>query len=123
MQCARRRSGRGRRQGRARPSINLTGLLYQRGAQSFEALHVEAAANIAKAARDAGASTLVHVSAIGADTDSRARYAATKGEGEARVREAFPDAAILRPSLRVRAGGRVLQPIRLARARCCPRCR
>ena len=83
----------------AQAAINLTGLLYQRGAQSFEGLHVEAAANIARAAHDAGAATLVHVSAIGADADSRARYAATKGEGEARVREAFPDASILRPSL------------------------
>ncbi|HEX4861631.1 MAG TPA: NAD(P)H-binding protein, partial [Rhizomicrobium sp.] len=51
-------------------AINLTGLLYQRGAQSFEGLHVEAAANIAQAARDAGAGTLVHVSAIGADAES-----------------------------------------------------
>jgi uncharacterized protein YbjT (DUF2867 family) len=83
----------------AQAAINLTGLLYQRGAQSFEGLHVEAAGNIAKAARDAGATTLVHVSAIGADTESHARYAATKGEGETAVREAFPDASILRPSL------------------------
>ncbi len=83
----------------AQAAINLTGILYQRGAQSFAGLHVEAAANIAEAARAAGAATLVHVSAIGADADSRARYAATKGEGEAAVREAFPDAAILRPSL------------------------
>jgi NADH dehydrogenase len=79
--------------------INLTGLLYQRGEQSFESLHVEAAQSIARAARDAGARTLVHVSAIGADKDAAARYAATKGEGELRVRAAFPGAAILRPSL------------------------
>lgn len=83
----------------AQAAVNLTGLLYQRGAQSFEGLHVEGACNIARAARDAGAATLVHVSAIGADAQSHARYAATKGEGEAAVREAFPDAAILRPSL------------------------
>jgi uncharacterized protein YbjT (DUF2867 family) len=79
--------------------INLTGLLSQRGAQSFQAIHVDAARAIAEAARNARVGTLVHMSAIGADVDAKSKYAATKGEGERAVREAFPDAAILRPSL------------------------
>ena len=79
--------------------INLTGILYQRGEQTFDAVHVEAAETIAKAAKAAGARTLVHVSAIGADKHADSSYAASKGEGELRVREAFPSAAILRPSL------------------------
>ncbi len=79
--------------------INLTGILYQRGEQTFEALHVLAAETIAKAATAAGARTLVHVSAVGADKHADSDYAASKGEGELRVREAFPSAAILRPSL------------------------
>lgn len=79
--------------------VNLTGLLFQRGAQSFEGVHVEGAGHIARAAREAGARTLVHVSAIGADKDGRAQYAISKGEGEERVRAEFPNAAILRPSL------------------------
>jgi NADH dehydrogenase len=83
----------------AAAAINLTGILYQQGHQSFEGIHIDGAANVASAARDAGVKTLVHVSAIGACTDSQARYAATKGEGEARLREAFPGASILRPSL------------------------
>jgi NADH dehydrogenase len=79
--------------------VNLTGVLHSRGEQSFEGIHVEAADNIAKAASVAGARTLVHLSAIGADRDSESDYAASKAEGEARVREAFPGAAIVRPSL------------------------
>jgi NADH dehydrogenase len=79
--------------------VNLTGVLSQRGAQNFEALHVDAARTIATAARDAGMSTLVHMSAIGADPDAKSKYACTKGEGERTVREVFPDAAILRPSI------------------------
>jgi NADH dehydrogenase len=79
--------------------INLTGILFSRGEQSFEAVHVEGAETVAKAAAASGARTLVHVSAIGADKDAEADYSASKGEGEARVREAFPNAAILRPSL------------------------
>lgn len=79
--------------------INLTGVLVSSGEQSFEAMHVEAAETVAKAAKEAGAKTLVQVSAIGADKDAASKYAASKGEGEERVRAAFPGAAILRPSL------------------------
>ncbi|MBA4748157.1 MAG: complex I NDUFA9 subunit family protein [Sphingopyxis sp.] len=56
------------------------------------------AANIANAARDAGITRLVHVSAIGADEDSPAVYGRSKGLGEAAVRAAVPTATILRPS-------------------------
>jgi NADH dehydrogenase len=80
-------------------AINLTGVLSQRGEQSFQAIHVDAARAIAEAAQKAGVGTLVHLSAIGADVDAKSKYACTKGEGERAVREAFPDAAILRPSL------------------------
>jgi NADH dehydrogenase len=41
----------------------------------------------------------VHVSAIGADPKSPARYARSKALGEAAVLEEFPDAIILRPSI------------------------
>lgn len=83
----------------ASAAINLTGVLSQRGEQSFQAIHVDAARMIAEAVHNAGVNTLVHVSAIGADVDAKSRYAETKGEGERAVREAFPDATILRPSL------------------------
>jgi NADH dehydrogenase len=79
--------------------VNLVGILVQAGPQTFEAVHVAGARAIAKAARAAGASTLVHVSAIGADRRSSARYGRTKAAGEAAVLEEFPDAVILRPSL------------------------
>jgi NADH dehydrogenase len=79
--------------------VNLVGILYQSGHQRFEALHAEAAGTIAQAAKSAGAHSLVHVSSIGADKESESAYARTKAEGEARVRAAFPDATILRPSI------------------------
>jgi uncharacterized protein YbjT (DUF2867 family) len=80
-------------------AVNLVGLLYESGRQRFQAVHAEAAGTIAEAAKSEGARALVHVSAIGANADSPALYARTKAEGEARVREAFFDAAILRPSI------------------------
>lgn len=57
------------------------------------------AGNVAKAAATAGAGTLVHISAIGADAQSKAEYGRSKAAGEAAVRTAFPSATILRPSI------------------------
>lgn len=75
--------------------INLVGIL--KGA--FHGVHVEGAGNVAEAARDAGASAFVHVSAIGADPKSDSAYGRTKGEGELAVRAAFPGATLIRPSI------------------------
>lgn len=80
-------------------AVNLTGILYQRGDQTFEAIHERAAAAIAREARKAGCAALAHVSAIGANPASESHYASSKGRGEERVREAFPAAVILRPSI------------------------
>jgi len=82
----------------ANAAINLTGILFEKG-QTFEEVQADGAANIAKAAAAAGVAALVHVSAIGADAESAAAYAVTKAEGEANMREAFPNAVILRPSI------------------------
>jgi NADH dehydrogenase len=79
--------------------VDLVGVLFSKGAQSFKALHLDAARIIAEAAAKAGAKKLVHVSALGADPDSASAYARTKAEGEAAVRAAFPKAVIVRPSI------------------------
>lgn len=79
--------------------INLVGILKQSGRQRFTRLHRDAPAVIAKAAMKAGASTFVHVSALGASQNAPSVYARTKAEGETAVREAFPAATIFRPSL------------------------
>ena len=79
--------------------VNLVGLLSESRAATFQAIHVDGAARVARAAAAAGVKRLVHLSAIGADPASDARYAATKGEGERVVREAYPGATILRPSI------------------------
>lgn len=83
----------------AEAAVNLVGILYPSGAQTFEAVHVEGARTVARAAAEAGLRHLVHVSAIGADPESPAQYARTKAAGEAAVRAAFPAATILRPSV------------------------
>lgn len=79
----------------ATAAVNLCGVLKGR----FQAVHVTGARNIAQAARDAGAAALVHISAIGADSNSESAYGRSKGDGELAVRAAFPHATIIRPSL------------------------
>jgi NADH dehydrogenase len=75
--------------------INLCGVF----GRAMHAVHVEGARNIAQAAAEAGARSLVQVSAIGASPSSQSAYGRTKSEGEAAVREAFPAATLIRPSL------------------------
>lgn len=79
--------------------VNLVGLLFERGPQTFDAIHHEAAGRIARAAANAGATDFLQMSAIGASAASESRYLSTKAAGEAAVRAAFPSATVLRPSL------------------------
>ena len=79
--------------------ISSIGILFERGRQSFQLLHVEGPARLARLAAAAGVKHLVHVSALTADIHSDSAYARSKAIGEAEVRAGFPAATILRPSL------------------------
>ncbi len=79
--------------------VNLVGILTESGRQRFDAVHAFGARIVARAAAEAGIGNFVHMSAIGADADSPAAYARTKGLGEQGVREFLPQATIVRPSV------------------------
>lgn len=83
----------------AQAVINLVGILYERGAATFQAIHVEGARRVAAAAKAAGAERLVHISALGAAEDAPSAYARSKAAGERAVREVFPKATVFRPSV------------------------
>ena len=82
----------------AKAVINVVGILFERGAQRFEAVQSFGAETVARAAAAAGAA-VVHVSAIGADANSVSLYAQTKARGEQAVLAAAPTATIFRPSI------------------------
>ena len=82
-------------------AVNLVGILAGSRRRSFAAIHVDGARRVAEAAAAAGATRLVHVSALGADAASPSAYARSKAAGEAAVRAAFPGAVILRPGVLV----------------------
>jgi uncharacterized protein YbjT (DUF2867 family) len=81
-------------------AVNAVSLYVERGGhETFHAVHVEAAARIARLAREAGVERLIHVSGIGADPASPSDYICARGEGETVVHEAFPGATLVRPSV------------------------
>ena len=75
--------------------INLVGVFKGK----LDLVHVDGAGKLASAAKSAGASAFVHISAIGTDAYSKSDYSRTKALGEQAVRSAFPKATIIRPSV------------------------
>ncbi len=78
---------------------NLVGILTETAAQTYRTIHVEGARRVALAAQRHSMTRLIHVSALGASPTSPAISDRTKAEGEQAVREIFPEATIVRPSL------------------------
>src|SRR5713101_5016227 len=79
--------------------VNLVGILHESGGQLFDRVHHVGPAHLARLAREAGIARFIHISAIGADPRSTSAYARSKAAGEQAVRDAFPTATILRPSI------------------------
>lgn len=79
--------------------VNCVGILAEKGKNTFDAVQVEGPERIARIAAEQGVTRMVHISAIGANADSRSDYARTKAAGEKAVLKHMPDAVILRPSL------------------------
>ncbi|MFW5825095.1 MAG: complex I NDUFA9 subunit family protein [Marinobacter sp.] len=79
--------------------VNAVSLYVEKGGVTFQAIHVEGAERLARCCASAGVPQLVHISGINVDTQSRSAYVSARGRGENRVREVFPRATILRPSV------------------------
>ncbi|MDG1020390.1 MAG: complex I NDUFA9 subunit family protein [Emcibacteraceae bacterium] len=79
--------------------VNLVGVLFESGKQSFGKIHDEGAGLVAEVAAAANVKSLVHMSAIGADDESDSKYAKSKAAGEKAVLKNFRNASIIRPSV------------------------
>ena len=79
--------------------INCVGILEPIGKNKFDIVQNVGAKLIAQIASEFGVKKFVHISAIGADINSKSKYSASKGFGELNVIKYFPDAIILRPSI------------------------
>ena len=80
-------------------AVNAVSLYVERGRDTFDAIHVEAAARVARLAREAGVERLVHISGIGADPGSSSSYIRARGRGEEAVQRAFPNAILIRAAV------------------------
>src|SRR5437660_10306210 len=79
--------------------VNAVSLYVERGRDTFQSVHVNAAERVARLARETGVERFLHISGIGADFRSTSPYIRSRGEGEAAVLRAFPSATVLRPAV------------------------
>lgn len=79
--------------------VNLVGVLSQHGRQRFRTLHAEAPGHIARHAKIKHVRRIIQLSSIGAAPRAGSAYARTKAQGESDLKQEFPDATILRPSI------------------------
>lgn len=79
--------------------VNLVGTTAAKSEREFYSLHRDIPGRLAEAARLAGVRRLVHVSAMGIGLDAPSLADRSKAAGENAVREAFPDASLVRPAL------------------------
>jgi len=79
--------------------VNAVSLYFERGEFTFDTIHVQGARRIAQLSLAAGVKRLIHVSGIGVRADSPSRFVQARAAGEMAVREAFPCAVMVRPSV------------------------
>lgn len=81
-------------------AVNLVGALVEKGKNGgFEKLHHHAPKRIAEQAAEANLESFIHISALGASTQSASKYSRTKALGENAVMQAFALSIVLRPSV------------------------
>jgi uncharacterized protein YbjT (DUF2867 family) len=91
--------------------VNAVSLYVESGQQTFHSVHVTGAARVARLAREAGVKHLIHVSGIGSDAGSASPYIRSRGQGEKVVRDAFPAATLIRPSVMFGRGDAFVGPV------------
>eukprot|EP00239_Pterosperma_sp_CCMP1384_P007743 CAMPEP_0197847278 /NCGR_PEP_ID=MMETSP1438-20131217/5685_1 /TAXON_ID=1461541 /ORGANISM="Pterosperma sp., Strain CCMP1384" /LENGTH=394 /DNA_ID=CAMNT_0043459153 /DNA_START=66 /DNA_END=1250 /DNA_ORIENTATION=+ len=91
--------------------INMIGRDFETYNWRYKGVHVDIPKLIAECAAEAGIPQLIHVSALGASTSNPSEFFQSKAEGEAAVREAFPDATIVRPAHMVGVEDRLMNDL------------
>ena len=79
--------------------INLCGILFENRKQKFNTVHAELPESIAKLCKKSDVKKFIHVSAIGANKDSKSKYQQSKFLGEEKALNNFDKTVIIRPSV------------------------
>lgn len=84
--------------------VHLVGIIEEKGDMTFERVHVEGTRNLIDEAKKANVKYIFYQSALGASTNSWAKYYKTKAEAEEIVRTSGMPYIIFRPSLVIGRG-------------------
>ena len=79
--------------------INLIGILYETRKQKFYNIHADIPEALAKICSESDVKKFIHVSAIGANENSKSLYQKSKYQGEVKALNNFKNTVILRPSV------------------------
>ena len=79
--------------------INLIGILYETRKQKFYNIHSNVPEAIAKICSESDVKKFIHVSAIGANENSKSLYQKSKFHGEVKAFNNFKNTVIIRPSV------------------------
>ena len=79
--------------------INLIGILYETRKQKFYNIHANIPEAVAKICSESDVKKFIHVSAIGANENSKSLYQKSKYQGEVKALNNFKNTIILRPSV------------------------
>src|ERR1044071_6881185 len=99
--------------GEAFAVVNAVSLYVERGRDTFQSVHVNAAERVARVERETGVEKLLHISGMSADARSMSPYIRSRGQGEAAVLRAFPSATVFRPAVMFGSGDAFLTPLLL----------
>jgi len=79
--------------------INLIGILYETRKQKFYNIHANIPEAVAKICSESDVKKFIHVSAIGANENSKSLYQKSKYQGEIKALNNFKNTVIIRPSV------------------------
>ena len=79
--------------------INLIGILFENRKQKFSKIHAGIPDAISKLCSESGVKKFIHLSAIGANENSKSEYQKSKFQGEINAFKNFKNTVVIRPSV------------------------
>ena len=92
--------------------INTLGILIESKNITFEKVHVEYVRQLVEGSVKSSVKKFIHISALGADKNSKSRYAKTKAEAEEIIMSSGLNYLILRPSIILGKGQKLFDDLR-----------
>ena len=79
--------------------INLIGILYESKKISFKTIHTDFPSMLSKISNKYKIEKFIHLSSLGVENSLDSKYAASKLEGEIKIKENFENSIIVKPSI------------------------